>query len=217
MGTNFPNDGVFQSGSSSNFNYWFTGTGDAPMTTMRWNDAARFCNWLQNGQPTGNQGPGTTETGAYTINSNPWNVTEPRNDGATYFIPTEDEWFKAAYYKGGGTNAGYWSYPTQSNTEPSLDLASTLPSPYGTYCQGPSPAEWTEGLISGGYRVYRGGPSSGRSYVGPYYGYPSIGFRVASSTVPEPSSIGLLLAGAVAAVAWARARIGKEKARQTRA
>ena len=38
-----------------------------------------------------------------------------RNAGATYFIPSENEWYKAAYYKGGGTNAGYWTYPTQSN------------------------------------------------------------------------------------------------------
>ena len=27
----------------------------------------RFANWLHNGQPTGSQGPGTTETGAYAI------------------------------------------------------------------------------------------------------------------------------------------------------
>ena len=42
-----------------------------------------------------------------------------RNAGATYFIPSENEWYKAAYYKGGGTNAGYWLYPTKSNTAPS--------------------------------------------------------------------------------------------------
>ena len=41
-----------------------------------------------------------------------------RNAGATYFIPSENEWYKAAYYKGGSTNAGYWTYPTQSNTAP---------------------------------------------------------------------------------------------------
>lgn len=37
---------------------------------------------------------------------------------ALYWIPTENEWYKAAYYKGGGTNAGYWLYATQSNSEP---------------------------------------------------------------------------------------------------
>jgi hypothetical protein len=48
-----------------------------------------------------------------------------RNAGATYFIPSENEWYKAAYYKGGGTNAGYWLYPTQSNTVPSNVLSAT--------------------------------------------------------------------------------------------
>jgi formylglycine-generating enzyme required for sulfatase activity len=39
-----------------------------------------------------------------------------RNLGATYFIPSEDEWYKAAFYKGGGTTAGYWDFPMQSNS-----------------------------------------------------------------------------------------------------
>ena len=34
--------------------------------------------------------------------------------GKVYVIPTEDEWYKTAYYKGGGTDAGYWRYPTQA-------------------------------------------------------------------------------------------------------
>jgi formylglycine-generating enzyme required for sulfatase activity len=38
------------------------------------------------------------------------------NPGATFYVPTEDQWYKAAYYKGGGTNAGYWDYATQSNS-----------------------------------------------------------------------------------------------------
>jgi formylglycine-generating enzyme required for sulfatase activity len=41
-----------------------------------------------------------------------------KNPGATFYIPTEDQWYKAAYYKGGGTNAGYWDYATQSNSAP---------------------------------------------------------------------------------------------------
>jgi formylglycine-generating enzyme required for sulfatase activity len=40
------------------------------------------------------------------------------NPGATFYIPTEDQWYKAAYYQGGGTNAGYWNYATQSDTAP---------------------------------------------------------------------------------------------------
>ena len=38
-------------------------------------------------------------------------------------VTSEDEWYKAAYYKGGGTNAGYWDYPTSSDTAPGQDMA----------------------------------------------------------------------------------------------
>ncbi len=44
---------------------------------------------------------------------------------AEYFLPTENEWYKAAYYKTGGTNAGYWLYPWCSNTPPVNTLSAT--------------------------------------------------------------------------------------------
>ena len=44
-----------------------------------------------------------------------------RKPGALAFLPSEDEWYKAAYYKGGGTNAGYWDYPTQSDNAPAAE------------------------------------------------------------------------------------------------
>ena len=34
--------------------------------------------------------------------------------------------FKAAYYKGGGTNADYWDYATQSNSAPTAVRATTV-------------------------------------------------------------------------------------------
>ena len=52
-------------------------------------------------------------------------VAVTRNAGATYFIPTENEWYKAAYYVGGGTSAGYWTYPTKSDTPPVNTLPDT--------------------------------------------------------------------------------------------
>src|SRR6185295_12195379 len=39
-----------------------------------------------------------------------------------WLLPSESEWYKAAYYKGGSTNAGYWLYPFQSNTVPTGDV-----------------------------------------------------------------------------------------------
>jgi hypothetical protein len=82
--------------------------------------ACRFVNWLSNGQPTGAEGNGTTETGTYTLNG--YLGTDgraiPRNPGSIWALTSEDEWYKAAYYKAGSTNAGYWDYPTRSNTPP---------------------------------------------------------------------------------------------------
>lgn len=53
-------------------------------------------------------------------------IASPTHTGsgaAQYFLPSENELYKAAYYRGGGTNLGYWNYPTQSNTAPNNTLA----------------------------------------------------------------------------------------------
>ena len=49
------------------------------------------------------------------------------NPGAKFWIPTFDEWFKAAYYKGGSTNAGYWTGPFRADGEPKGGLPTTDP------------------------------------------------------------------------------------------
>ena len=48
---------------------------------------------------------------------------ETRNAGATYVIPSENEWYKAAYFN--PSNGTYWTYPTQSNSTPSNVLSAT--------------------------------------------------------------------------------------------
>ncbi len=94
--------------------------GNKPVTFVSWYDSVRFANWLNNGQ-----GSGDTESGAYTLEGGtplPNNASSiARNGGASVFLPSEDEWYKAAYYKGGGTNAGYWDYPTQTDDVPISD------------------------------------------------------------------------------------------------
>src|ERR1700730_516743 len=128
MGTDFPRVGISRSGVSGSYTYAVIGNGNVPVNDMTWGSVARFCNWLQNGQPVGPEGPGTTETGSYTLNGAVTRaalMAVTRNPGAGWVIPTVDEWYKAAYYKGGGTNAGYWIYPTQSNTPPINTLPDT--------------------------------------------------------------------------------------------
>jgi len=93
-----------------------------PVNFVSWFDCLRFVNWLQNGQ-----GDGDTESGTYTILNGGPNAGEvllptpaERASWTTphYVLPTEDEWYKAAYYKGGSLDAGYWDYATQSDEPP---------------------------------------------------------------------------------------------------
>ena len=114
MATDLNIAGITQAGSSGSFAYSVIGSGNRPISYVSWFDAARFANWMQNGATAG----ASTETGAYTLNGASSGVGFTKNAGATWWIPSENEWYKAAYYKGGGTNAGYWDYPTQSDTAP---------------------------------------------------------------------------------------------------
>lgn len=206
------------------------GRGNRPIYYVSFWDGCRFANWLHNGQ-----GSGDTETGAYTLGgvTYPPNETVTRNPGARVFIPSEDEWYKAAYYKGGGLDAGYWDYATQSDTPPITefppggnnsgnydyvvkDLTNVgayvdSPSPYGTFDQNGNLWEWNETIILGARRGRRGGSfhsgppndlhaSFRYNSPGPLEAAPNIGFRVAS--IPEPSTVALLLVAAVLVLLW---------------
>jgi formylglycine-generating enzyme required for sulfatase activity len=95
--------------------------GDKPVNVVSSFDAARVCNWLHNGAT----GTSSTETGAYTLNGQTTGTFPQPNPGARYTLPTENQFYKAAYYKGGGTNAGYWNYVTQSDTIPGKTTSGT--------------------------------------------------------------------------------------------
>jgi formylglycine-generating enzyme required for sulfatase activity len=159
---------------------------------VNWGDAARFCNWLQNGQPEGPQTASTTEDGVYALNgataaADLQAVT--RKDGWQWAIPTEDEWYKAAYHKNDGAASGYYLYPTGADTAPSPELIDPDPgnnatfydggytvgspyyrttvgaheqsgSPYGTFDQGGNVWEWNEAVVDESHRGQRGGSFS---------------------------------------------------------
>ena len=102
-------------------------SGERPITYVSWFDAARFANWMANGQPIGPQSRFTTEDGAYALHGGDGkaparNAINP-NTGAppSFFLPSENEWYKAAYYSPllNNNSGGYHLYPTQSNTAPS--------------------------------------------------------------------------------------------------
>jgi formylglycine-generating enzyme required for sulfatase activity len=145
--------GISQSGSSGSFTYSVTlGSADKPVTYVSWFDAARFCNWLQNGQQTGPEAAITAESGAYALNGATSGIIT-KSVTATVWIPSENEWYKAAYYdpnKGGV--GGYWAQATRSDT-----LAGNTPGVANS-----------ANFNDGDYASYTGGSSWGITDVGAY-------------------------------------------------
>ena len=202
--------GITRSGSSGSYTYSVTGAlANRPVVYISWFDAARFANWMANGQ-----GSGSTETGAYTLNGATSGIFLA-NAGAQVYIPTEDEWYKAAYYN--AANQTYSLYPNGQNTITTADanydygLYETTdvgtysgdPSMYGTFDQGGNVDEWNDKVISGSSRGLRGGSwadfdlsleSTGSWSYDPGLENNTIGFRLASvAAVPEPSSLVLTI------------------------
>ena len=106
--------GITRLGSSGSYIYTpISDRENLPVNWVSWESAARFANWMHNGRQ---NSAGTTEYGAYNFSGS---TPTSHATNSKYWIPTVDEWYKAAYYKSDSTNAGYWTYPTQSNTAPS--------------------------------------------------------------------------------------------------
>ena len=150
-------------------------TGSQPAADIDWYEAAAFVNFL-------NTNSGKTAAYDLTFSSGSWSMALwssgqawtaggtnlYRNKDAFYFLPSENEWYKAAYYNAAGTN--YFLYPTGSDTAPTavasgtnagsavynavasvpaiVDSAGGL-SPYGTMGQGGNIFEWNESAFDG--------------------------------------------------------------------
>ena len=165
-------------------------TGNQPAATISWYEAAAFVNFLNTS---------SGKTAAYNLTySGSWSMALwssdqawtaggtnlYRNKAAYYFLPSENEWYKAAYYNPAGS--AYFPYPTGSSTAPLPVTSGTQPdsavylqptnqsspagviaagglSPYGTMGQGGNVWEWTETALSGdnnsatNVRTIRGG------------------------------------------------------------
>jgi sulfatase modifying factor 1 len=117
--------GIERSGGGGNYVYTVKpNMGNKPVNGVTNGAARRFANWLHNGQLTGNQVPGITETGAYDLTGENW---QSRSPGATWFIPTENEWYKAAYYNPAGGPPGFYAlYATGSLAQPTAAQADAV-------------------------------------------------------------------------------------------
>ena len=156
-----------------------------PATGINWLEAVTFVNWL-------NSSSGHPK--AYKVNGNSFDVWQPsdagydrdnlfRNSLAHYFLPSADEWYKAAYYDPDANDGdgGYWRYPTGRDTEPNPVASGTSAgtavflqgleagpavitqaggrSPYGVMGLGGNVQEWEEteeDLVNDGNSTRRG-------------------------------------------------------------
>jgi len=139
---------ITQHGTEGSFTYDFSGGAveapgsmaadwqNRPVNYVSWGDAARFANWLNNGQPSGEQNLSTTEDGAYFLNGATTDeqlVAVIREADWQWAVPTEDEWYKAAYHKNDGDTGNYYDYPTSNGTAPSNELPAPDPGNTATF------------------------------------------------------------------------------------
>jgi formylglycine-generating enzyme len=149
---------IQQTGSTGYYSYSVASDwGNRPVNYVSYWDSCRFANWLSNGQKTGAQDATTTEHGAYTLDGYTGSDgrTIQRNAGWAWAVTSEDEWYKAAYYKGGSTSAGYWLYPTQSDTAPANQVLSTDPGNSANYNYNTPPGQPYQLNLSIGSPYYR--------------------------------------------------------------
>ena len=149
---------------------------DKPATSIRPHGAALFVNWLNTSQ--GHQAAYKFKNG----NFEPWDKDDAwqlggenllRHKDAYYFLPSEDEWYKAAYYdpKANDGEGCYWDYATGSDKLPTPVANGTDPdtaihsqpegtgpaditttgglSPYGTMAQNGNVSEYGESAFDG--------------------------------------------------------------------
>ncbi len=162
----------------------------SPARQMSWYEAAAFVNWL-NTSTGHNPAYNLSFNGEWSMSlwgsGDAWQLGGEnlyRRKDAYYFLPSEDEWYKAAYHKNDGITANYWDYATGGNMPPIGTGGGTAPgtaiygggrsgpqvvnlagglSPYGTMGQNGNVREWTESAYDGinnettEYRSIRGG------------------------------------------------------------
>ncbi len=161
-----------------------------PTNNVSWLEAAQFVNWLNTstGHPAAYKFIGDIHTSNYTLRAGRYSgddtdgVNFYRNKNAKYFLPTENEWVKAAYwngsnlqtyatkageslYQGNGSNGGwnYYIYNSATNLGGPWNVGSGSEELNGTYdmmgnvCEWVENADWGSSYHFAAFRGLRGG------------------------------------------------------------
>lgn len=108
-----------------------------PAGNLTWYEAAAFVNWLNtsSGHQAAYNLNGTATALTLWDSSVAWD-NDPgagaelnlyRHKDAVYFLPSDDEWYKAAYHKNDGVTGNYWNYATASDTAPTAVASGSTP------------------------------------------------------------------------------------------
>jgi len=186
--------------------YWNDGTRTvgtaAPASYVSLSEAMQYCNYLTSGDvDSGYYGAGGNDMSALS------HLAYATANGSTYFVPTENEWYKAAYYDASGAG-GYSLYANGTGTAPvagtDANYSGSTAWVVGTGTEEQNGTddmmgnvwEWMEdsaGVIRGGScflnETYL--RSSNRFDNSPSNEYKDVGFRPVE-VVPEPATAGLL-------------------------
>ncbi len=214
-----------------------------PATNINWNEAARFVNWLNISR--GYQPAYRFLSSQMTASPVLWSPSQGelynpenpmRNRLAVFALPTEDEWYQAAYF--GFVYGPYYDYPNESNTPPiSVASGTTLNTAVydQTSEQGPADveeagaenslwmvglggnvSEWQEDYWNSTSHVVRGGSwidpvshlsSSYRTSISSTHSSNTLGFRVVHlEPIPEPSSMAIAAVLGISALVSRRRR-----------
>jgi formylglycine-generating enzyme required for sulfatase activity len=96
-----------------------------PASAIDWRTCAIYCNWLHHGKSLDRSaflsGAYEVSTFAYIGDTSMFTDQLTRSPGARYWIPSLDEWVKAAHYdpskqNSDGTTGGYWRYGNSSDS-----------------------------------------------------------------------------------------------------
>lgn len=152
------------------------GNENRPVGDISWRMAAIYCNWLHNGKSTDRSAflNGAYDVSTFGFDGNRFTDQDAHHPDAKYWVPTWDEWLKAAHFdpdkqNQDGSTGGWWQYSNTSDTAPvygppgtgQANAGFTSPNPFviplGAYPDVQSPwglldvaggtSEWTESII----------------------------------------------------------------------